>query len=189
MRRNEPDMPRCISSTSPDPRSANRYLARRPISTSGNSGMADRSCGLSRNGFGSALAEHDVIEEGIGHGHGGRAPRLVHQTGAGKAVLLGQQGGLISSQADGFDNNLGTGRTIAVMFAQMQNDVAQRHLHEKRQIRLETVLEIDLEAEKSDEKFLALGLAKVSRDRKGSRKSCCHDMTLQLTKAPVARRR
>ena len=30
IRRNEPDMPRCISSTSPDPRSASRYLARRP---------------------------------------------------------------------------------------------------------------------------------------------------------------
>ena len=28
--RNEPDMPRCISSTSPDDRSASRYLARRP---------------------------------------------------------------------------------------------------------------------------------------------------------------
>ena len=28
--RNEPDMPRCISSTSPEARSAIRYLARRP---------------------------------------------------------------------------------------------------------------------------------------------------------------
>src|ERR1700709_2630402 len=30
MTRNEPDIPRCISSTSPEPRSAIRYLARRP---------------------------------------------------------------------------------------------------------------------------------------------------------------
>ena len=110
------------------------------------------------------------------------------QPGAGIAVFLRQQIGVVGGQAGGFDNNLGTGRTVAVMLAQIQHDVAHRHLHEQRQIGLEAVLEIDLEAEKFDVKFPGFGAIENSQGRNDPRKPCCHDMPRRLTKAPAARR-
>ena len=87
--RNEPDMPRCISSTSPDERSASRYLARRPSpSTVLPSSRATKSfgsgqrrsprCGLD---LGEARALHDRLQpaaDGLDFGqfrHGHELPR------------------------------------------------------------------------------------------------------------------
>jgi hypothetical protein len=74
------------------------------------------------------------------------------------------------------------------MFAQIQHDVAHRHLHEQWQIGLEAVLEIDLEAKKINVKFSGFGVIEDSEGRDGPRKPCCHDMPGQLTKAPAAYR-
>jgi hypothetical protein len=75
-----------------------------------------------------------------------------------------------------------------VVLAQIQHDVPQRYLHEQRQVRLEAVLKVDLEAEKPDVEFPGFAAIEDSQRGDGPRKPWCHGVPCRLTKALVVRR-
>src|SRR6202030_93553 len=209
-------MPRCMINTSPDDRSASRYLARRPMpvtvtpsrrlaksfgngqrrsprctstlakrapSIAGSSPRRTVSTSGSSGIFLHGLAEGDAVGEWVDDRHLQHAPLLLIQTRAVMPIFLVVQFAVQVPHAIGDDIGVGARRTVAVMFAEMNDERAAQNLHVDRQVGLKLTLPIDLAAQKIDIEFAGFFQGENAENRNGALKFDCHAI-LPLTLAP-----
>src|SRR5262245_12451181 len=85
----------------------------------------------------------------VDHGHFGAAPFRPFQAGPVVLVILADELGVKARQAAHVDAHTNPGRSVAVVFGNVEDDAAAAHLQLERQAGFEAVLRIRAEAEKT----------------------------------------
>src|SRR6266404_821398 len=102
------------------------------------------------------LAKCNAIVERVTHGQFRHSPFLLQEVGTVVAIFLVIQFPMQLSDTGHIDICDGAGRAIAVVLAEIDRQVVSLNLYEDRCSRFETMLPIDLEAQKIEVKFARL---------------------------------
>jgi hypothetical protein len=103
------------------------------------------------------LAKADQIAERVDRAHLQRAPRRPFEAGTHVAILFGADLAVEFFDAAHHHAQPRARRAVAMVLAEVQDQVAARHLAVKRSVVVEAMIPVDLEAEKAQIELVGLG--------------------------------